>query len=206
MDAINKYQVSADILSEFVEVAIHSILYNRGLYPQGVFQRRKKYSVPVQMCLHPDVTSYICNIVESIKVLLEEGEIEKIVVVILTRHHKPIERFVFEIATSSVGSNTSDQYLLEMEGSLRSFLLKLTVCDAMLQSLPEDCTWSVHIHTRESAAGKIEEKNVVQNFPWVEADERQTLLEDPKIVPLKSMKSDYFKLQLFVEESSKKKP
>ena len=41
--------VSADILSEFLEVAIHSVLYCRGVYPQGVFGRKKKYNVPVQV-------------------------------------------------------------------------------------------------------------------------------------------------------------
>ena len=43
--------VTADILSEFLEVAIHSVLYCRGVYPQGVFGRKKKYNVPVQVKL-----------------------------------------------------------------------------------------------------------------------------------------------------------
>ena len=38
-----------DIVVEFFEVAIHCILYNRDLYPQGVFEKRKKYNVPVQV-------------------------------------------------------------------------------------------------------------------------------------------------------------
>ena len=42
------WAVAADILSEFVEVAVHSILYSRGLYPHGVFGRKKKYNIPVQ--------------------------------------------------------------------------------------------------------------------------------------------------------------
>lgn len=41
--------VVADILCEFLEVAIHLILYVREVYPSGIFQKRKKYSVPVQV-------------------------------------------------------------------------------------------------------------------------------------------------------------
>ena len=41
--------VSGDIFCEFLEVAVHGILYNRGLYPAGVFEKRKKYSIPVQV-------------------------------------------------------------------------------------------------------------------------------------------------------------
>ena len=39
----------ADILCEFLEVAIHLILYVREVYPSGIFQKRKKYNVPVQV-------------------------------------------------------------------------------------------------------------------------------------------------------------
>ncbi|XP_016093912.1 mitotic spindle assembly checkpoint protein MAD2B-like [Sinocyclocheilus grahami] len=45
---LNFGQVAADILCEFLEVAIHLILYVREIYPSGIFQKRKKYSVPVQ--------------------------------------------------------------------------------------------------------------------------------------------------------------
>lgn len=44
--------VVADILCEFLEVAIHLILYVREVYPSGIFQKRKKYNVPVQVCVY----------------------------------------------------------------------------------------------------------------------------------------------------------
>ena len=34
----------------------------------------------------------------------------------------------------------------------------------------------------------------LQNFPWVEADERETIIEDPKIIPLKVVNSDYMQV------------
>lgn len=43
------FPVVADILCEFLEVAIHLILYVREVYPSGIFQKRKKYNVPVQV-------------------------------------------------------------------------------------------------------------------------------------------------------------
>lgn len=39
----------ADVLCEFLEVAVHLILYVREVYPVGIFQKRKKYNVPVQV-------------------------------------------------------------------------------------------------------------------------------------------------------------
>lgn len=55
-------QIGVDIFSEFLEIAIHSVLYNRELYPPGVFERRKKYNVPVQICVHPEVNQYITQV------------------------------------------------------------------------------------------------------------------------------------------------
>jgi len=37
------------VLCEFLEVAFHLILYVREVYPPVVFERRKKYNVPVQV-------------------------------------------------------------------------------------------------------------------------------------------------------------
>jgi mitotic spindle assembly checkpoint protein MAD2B len=41
--------VAANVLCEFLEVAIHLILYMREIYPAGIFEKRKKYNVPVQV-------------------------------------------------------------------------------------------------------------------------------------------------------------
>jgi mitotic spindle assembly checkpoint protein MAD2B len=43
--------VGADVFCEFVEIAIHCILHTRGLYPTGVFEKRKKYNVPVNVSI-----------------------------------------------------------------------------------------------------------------------------------------------------------
>ena len=42
---------ASDILCEFLHVMLHGILFTRELYPQGAFERRKMYGVPVQVDL-----------------------------------------------------------------------------------------------------------------------------------------------------------
>ncbi|XP_060073785.1 mitotic spindle assembly checkpoint protein MAD2B-like [Ylistrum balloti] len=197
--------VGSDILCEFLEVTIHSILYLRDLYPRGVFEKRKKYNVPVQMCLHPDVCKYVVNIVDSVHRLNQLNQVEKIAMVILGSDHRPLERFVIEISKHSDHLKGDDRYLYQLEQSLRAFLLKLTVSDALLQPLPKDCTWTIQIETTESAANNINDHQMIQGFPWVEAEGRETNLAEPNIVPLKSVTSDYIKMQMFVEETTEKK-
>jgi len=40
---------SVSVLLELLEVSIHCILYARKVYPEGIFELKKKYSVPVHV-------------------------------------------------------------------------------------------------------------------------------------------------------------
>ncbi|XP_070175341.1 mitotic spindle assembly checkpoint protein MAD2B-like [Littorina saxatilis] len=207
MEGTHETEVAADILSEFLEVAIHSVLYCRGVYPQGVFGRKKKYNVPVQVCLHPDVSQYVSSVSRSVRCLLVQGAVSRVDVVLTSPDTHPLERFVFDIGTTAaeIGSSVrDDEYLLHLEQSLRALLLKLNVSDSLLHPLPPDCSWTIHVHTKESAAAALGEQLTTRDFPWVEAEESEQQLSDPHLIPLKSLKSHLFKIQLYAEESGKK--
>lgn len=49
-----------------VEVAIHTILYVRQIYPAELFIRRKKYDTPVFQSRHPALNDYISGAVKAI--------------------------------------------------------------------------------------------------------------------------------------------
>ena len=58
----------------------------------------KIYIFCFQICVHPEVLSYVTNTVNSIRLLLKENSVFKVTVVVVTPDHKPAERFVFEVA------------------------------------------------------------------------------------------------------------
>lgn len=66
----------ADVLSEFLEVAVHLILYVREVYPVGIFQKRKKYNVPVQVS--PGARLDFKNLYSTYKLLLFLGKIYRV--------------------------------------------------------------------------------------------------------------------------------
>ncbi|XP_045162682.1 mitotic spindle assembly checkpoint protein MAD2B-like isoform X2 [Mercenaria mercenaria] len=199
----NKTEVGPDIFAEFLEVSIHLILYSRHLYPTGLFERRKKYNVPVQMCLHPDVTEYISKVIQSVKVMVVSGEVSMVTLVVLDQSQNPIERFVFELGASA-SEDGEDPYLFRLEDALRGFLLKLNVADTQLKPLPQECSWVVHVHTKESTADQFIQQKTFQDLSWVPADRKQTQLKDPVLIPLKTTNNKRLKMQLYVEESSDK--
>ncbi|KAM9474951.1 mitotic spindle assembly checkpoint protein MAD2B [Clarias gariepinus] len=201
---LNFGQVVADILCEFLEVAIHLILYVREVYPSGIFQKRKKYNVPVQMSCHPELNQYIQDTLQCVKPLIEKNEAEKVVVVIMDKEHHPVERFVFEISQPPLLSISSDSLLSHVEQLLRAVILKISVCDAVLDSNPPGCTFTVLVYTRESATRNMEKVQVIKDFPWIVADEQEVLMQEPRLIPLKTMTSDIVKMQLYVEERAHK--
>ncbi|XP_028401792.1 mitotic spindle assembly checkpoint protein MAD2B-like isoform X2 [Dendronephthya gigantea] len=198
--------VAANLLCEFLEVAIHLILYIREIYPAGIFEKRKKYNVPVQMSCHPELNQYIQNVLKTLRPCLEKGEVEKICVVIIDKEFHPLEKFVFEIQIPSefASLRTDDKYFFHIESALRAFLLKISVCDAMLKPNPPDCRFSLLVYTKQSAVLRVEDEDKTQAFPWMNVEKNETEMKSSSIIPLKSTSSEILKMQLFVEESEKK--
>uniref|UniRef100_A0A2K6K6X1 Mitotic spindle assembly checkpoint protein MAD2B n=1 Tax=Rhinopithecus bieti TaxID=61621 RepID=A0A2K6K6X1_RHIBE len=208
---LNFGQVVADVLCEFLEVAVHLILYVREVYPVGIFQKRKP------MSCHPELNQYIQDTLHCVKPLLEKNDVEKVVVVILDKEHRPVEKFVFEItqppllsirwaapAPRPLAGISSDSLLSHVEQLLRAFILKISVCDAVLDHNPPGCTFTVLVHTREAATRNMEKIQVIKDFPWILADEQDVHMHDPRLIPLKTMTSDILKMQLYVEERAHK--
>ena len=50
-----------EVILDFLNVAIHQILFNRDIYPEDVFSQTKHYGIPVRMSRHPDLNQYIVD-------------------------------------------------------------------------------------------------------------------------------------------------
>lgn len=197
--------VTIDILAEFLEVAFHQILYTRDLYPSTIFEKCRKYNVPVQMSIHPLVNEYVEKAVEAIKLILGKHYLEKIVLAIYDGKHEVLEKFVFEVKqpTSSI-SQIEDQYLIYLEQALRGFCLKINTCNAVLSPLPPDATFAIQVYTNESTAFILDANPTFQDFPWVKAEPMHVNMNEACIIPLKSVDHELLMMQLYVEENGKR--
>lgn len=200
------FSMSSDIILELLEVAINLILYTREIYPQAVFQRRKKYSIPVQMCIHPGLQSYISECVASLRSVLEKGEVQKVVLVVLSAQGVPVEKFIFEIVQHPTRPHDikKDLHLKRMEEALRAFCLKLSISDSLLQPLPPECSFVMQIQVPDHVPDALSSAPQHQDFPWVEAEKEQVEVVNPHLVPLKTLRTEVCKMQLYVEESASK--
>ncbi|PSN52358.1 hypothetical protein C0J52_06715 [Blattella germanica] len=123
-----------DILLEFLEVAIHNVLFIRNVYPAAIFVRRKKYGVPVQMSVHPYVNEYITECLKAVRELLKKNEVKKVTLTFSDRNKIPLERFVFDILDlnrnfqiASNNGHSREKTSVQVNNGSQSAALKLII-------------------------------------------------------------------------------
>eukprot|EP00899_Mesostigma_viride_P005813 jgi/Mesvir1/15232/Mv06458-RA.1 len=185
---------TVEYMCDFLEVAVLQILYVRGLYPRELFQRRKKYGVPVQQSRHPLLSEYVRDATAHLRDPLEKGLVQKVAVLLYKEEavgRVPVERFVFYL---SVDAEQPPPSLGDLEHSLKAFLLKIGICDAMIAPLPTGCRWELvtYVHDREVPG--------TESF-WAEAEKADIPDVTKTIIPLKSMETPAVRMQLVVEQA-----
>merc|ERR1712227_537009 len=89
---------SAQMVAEFFNYGINSILYQRGIYPPESFTRKQEYGLTILVSSDEKVNSFLKNILSQIKDWLEERKISKLVVVLASVETKEtLERWEFDI-------------------------------------------------------------------------------------------------------------
>ena len=70
---LDTYQAVVSAFCDFLTVAIHTILYERNIYPQTSFLKARKYNHAVRQNRHPKVCKWIQDAVAAV-----EGEMLKV--------------------------------------------------------------------------------------------------------------------------------
>ena len=65
---LDTYQAVVSAYSDFLIVAIHTILYERNIYPQTSFIKARKYNYPVRQSRHPKLCKWIMDAVAAVEV------------------------------------------------------------------------------------------------------------------------------------------
>lgn len=194
--AIDK--MAKDIFCDFITIAIHNLLHSRQVYPSGAFKLRQKFNVPVQVCYHPDVFSYITNITDNISQILKTRKLHAIHIFIGTAQ-SDWEQITLKLHAFS--SITTQDELSSLQSSLKTCLLKLSIIDTYLpRRVTSDITWRVEVDADE------QEMELSNGTNWTKKDcsniDNQ-LIQAPanssrNVVPLKTVATDVLKLEMVV--------
>ncbi|GFV50526.1 mitotic spindle assembly checkpoint protein MAD2A [Trichonephila clavipes] len=89
---------SADIVTEFFNYGINSIIYQRGIYPVESFSREEKYGLAILMTKNNELQTFISSILKQLQHWLLTKDVHRLVLVISNYHTKEtLERWEFNI-------------------------------------------------------------------------------------------------------------
>ncbi|KAF8481437.1 DNA-binding protein [Gautieria morchelliformis] len=206
---------TARAIVDFLEVAIHNILYVRQIYPVDLFSRRKKYDTPVWRSRHPELNEYISGAVKAVGEELILGNVDKVVVVIKDHNEVALERFIFSIKhmiqpesydrderiVGAISGNALTQYF-------RSFLVKLSMVESQLGPLIHNDNASFAI-VLELQPGKapLASQGKGDLPPWNPAPRQHTTegaSENAELHLVRAVETGVINIALGVQESEEK--
>ncbi|KAJ7492425.1 DNA-binding protein [Mycena latifolia] len=200
-------------ITEFIEVAIHTILYVRQIYPADLFIRRKKYDTPVFQSRHPALNEYISGAVKAIGEQLLTGNVEKVVVIIKDKEQVALERFLFSvenmIQVETFNKDTSVEEAMSpsvLGHYFRGFLVKLNMIESQLgqMGLGDDVSFSIVIELKSDNVPATKDKNPP---PWIPAYNQHTTAgasEEAELHMIRAVNTGIMNLSLSVQESDVK--
>lgn len=166
---------SIDIVIEFFNYGINSILYQRGLYPSDSFMQREKYGLPLLVTTNPELKRYLEIVLNQMRKFLETKNVHKIVIVILSLKTKePVERWQFDVnlerkdITNESGGVMPDcderKVLKEIQEGIRGVIRQITASVTFLPTLEGSHSFDILLYT---------DKNVeLPNSEWSDTNAR----------------------------------
>ncbi|PIL31808.1 transcription factor [Ganoderma sinense ZZ0214-1] len=200
-------------IAEFIEVAIHTILYVRQVYPADIFIRRRKYDTPVFQSRHPALNEYIAGAIKAITDEISLGNVDKVVVVIKDAEEQPLERFIFAVHhtldVEGYNKDTSVDGALSVDSMgqyFRSALVKLNMIEAQLgQICLDDLSFAILLELLGDKAPTASHGR--DPPPWIPATTQHTtssVSDAAELHMVRAVDTGIINLSLAVQESEHK--
>ena len=145
---------STDIVVEFFEYCVNSILYQRAIYPPESFKRVSKYGLAMMMATEEGLVAYIQNITRQLETWLLNGAVQKLVLVVKgVESGDTLERWVFNCeATGSDENAKSDKAVKEITKEIQAIVRQITASVTFLPLLDEPCSFDLLVYADANAA------------------------------------------------------
>lgn len=146
---------STDIVTEFFNYSVNSILYQRGIYAPESFKRVSKYGLAMMMTTDESLTTYLNNIIKQLDNWLMNGSVQKLVLVIKgLDSHETLERWVFDCDCSATKENNrlvSNKAEKEITQEIQAIIRQITASVTFLPLLSESCSFDLLVYADHEA-------------------------------------------------------
>ncbi|KAH7016822.1 HORMA domain-containing protein [Ilyonectria destructans] len=161
----------------FLTLALHSLLYHRGLYPRTTFLTARAFNLPVRQSRHPGLCAWINDAVTAITVQLQKGTVRRIAVAMHAPKTLEVrERWVFDVEAFPAWGEVAEEEDPELEDNgavdfeaeeqdavnwtdineaLRGALRRIAYAGETMPPLPECSTFTLAVELRDEAPAPI---------------------------------------------------
>ncbi|KAK4466295.1 DNA-binding protein [Cladorrhinum samala] len=177
---------SSKLVAEFFQYSIHTILFQRGVYPAEDFSAVKKYGLNMLVSSDDQVRAYIKKIMSQLDKWMVGGKISKLVIVITDKDTgEHVERWQFDVqilakpskkSSSSKSTKPStdensagkegddksaaaaggDKTEAEIQAEIAAIFRQITASVTFLPQLSGDCTFNVLVYADADSEVPVE--------------------------------------------------
>ncbi|KAL1839986.1 hypothetical protein VTJ49DRAFT_949 [Mycothermus thermophilus] len=174
---------SAKLVAEFFQYSIHTILFQRGVYPAEDFTAVKKYGLNMLVSSDDQVRAYIKKIMSQLDKWMVAGKVQKLVIVITDKDTgEHVERWQFDVQilskpkssksssskSRSTATSAKDQENdssksaettkteAEIQSEIAALFRQITASVTFLPQLQGDCTFNVLVYADASSEVPVE--------------------------------------------------
>ena len=220
-NAVVTFQTFVGVFSDFLTVAVHTILYERDIYPRESFLSARKYNYSVRQSRHPKVCKWITDAVVAVETELLKGTVDRVALVIYSSQDIPLERFVFDLSrfpfvpkeyhftpmsrTTDDGESVAVLPKVDLEEQMRATMSRLSTCGTSLKKLPQNCTFTLAIELRDATNPPIGHPQ-----PWipVQPDLRnpdpEATRKKARTMPVRAVAAGDMVFEMWIEEAKAK--
>ncbi|EFQ99568.1 mitotic spindle checkpoint component mad2 [Nannizzia gypsea CBS 118893] len=201
---------SAKLVSEFFEYSIHSILFQRGVYPADDFTAVKKYGLNMLVSADDQVKAYIKKIMSQLNKWMLGGKISKLVIVITDKDTgEHVERWQFDVeifkhsksksakkaadnenanpGTQPGSSAPAEKSEKEIQDEIQAIFRQITASVTFLPMLDGNCTFNVLVYADADSEVPLE---------WGDSDAKE--IENGEKVQLRSFSTSNHRVDTMV--------
>ncbi|KAF5281549.1 hypothetical protein FQA39_LY05084 [Lamprigera yunnana] len=182
---------SADIVCEYLDFGVNSILFQRGIYPPDNFKTVESYGLPIYMSQNNKIKEFLSTTFCQLKEWLVKQLVNKIALIITNvKNREVMERWDFNVQYEGDVCNPdrkSDKPLKQIQNEIRDVLKQIASSVAYLPLLDCLCSFDIQIYTNNDV-----------NLPREWADAQPADIKNAQCVKLRSFSTNIHKMETVV--------
>ncbi|XP_022903977.1 mitotic spindle assembly checkpoint protein MAD2A [Onthophagus taurus] len=183
---------SSEIVCEYLDFGINSILFQRGIYPPESFKTAENYGLTILMSQDKEIKEFLSVTLSQLKDWLTQKVVNKVALIITNvASLEVMERWDFNIEydgdQSQGDKQVSDKPLKQIRNEIRDVLKQVASSVAYLPLLDCLCSFDIQIYTKDDV-----------NLPQEWAETEAANIKNAQCVKMRSFSTNIHKVNTMV--------